>query len=344
MVKSKKKLIFLLFVILLILISGCKGKKDAKKAVEELRTGTEGIIVNFLPNNPPDVIHIDDTSNDFDIVLELKNRGAYPQPSEGGSITKPGPQGNVYLSGYDGNIISLSNNGKAEDISGLALEGKNIVNIYGGQDLLSFEGDVDTGNMNVEKIEQIFLATVCYKYETMAGASVCIDPNPYSTINEKKVCDVHDVVLSSQGAPIAITKIEEEAFGGKTQFKITIKNVGSGEVLKDDIMEKCNPKSDKKIEREDIDKVTLTEVGISNKGLVCGPFAEGNIKGGKGIIRLMNGEGSVICELPKAEYSETKSAYISPLLVRLEYGYRTTAQKKVQILKEGAGDSSSMPH
>ena len=330
-----KRLIFVLFLVLLISISGCKGKKDVKKALEEIRTGTEGIVLNFLPNAPPATIHVEKgiPPETFDVVLEVKNKGAYPQPDEG--IGGLGPLlGKVYLSGYDQNILVFTPSPPVAELTGRTLEGKSTINPNGGQDLVVFKVNVNVENLNVEKYEPILLATACYNYFTIAGPSVCIDPNPYSTVKEKKVCEVQDVTLTNQGAPIAVTKIGEEAFATKTQFKITVKNVGGGDVIKREAFEKCNPFGSDKIGREDIDKVYLYEVKISDKTLDCGPFAEGN-KGKQGYIRLINGEGFVICEL--RDYGGSKTAYTTPLRIWLSYNYINTAERKLQIKMETSG-------
>lgn len=343
MINLKKRLIFV-FLVLLILISGCKGKKDVKKALEEIRTGTEGITITFLPNTPPDKIHIDRSSTTFDVVLELKNKGAYPQPED----RRAAPQGKVFLSGFDTKIIKIEltekDREKSGDLGKMALEGKSTLNPNGGMDLLSFTGTVDFNKLNVEKYEPTLLATACYYYETIAGPSVCIDPNPYEITKEKKVCEVQDITLSNQGAPIAITKIDEEALASRTRFKITIKNVGGGDVMKEGAAKnKCDPYGGTKVEREDIDKVFLKSVKISDKSLICGPFADtqsGFRTSDGGYVRIINGEGFVICELPNTDYSNKRSAYTTPLLIHLTYGYRNIAEKKIQIKKETVGGGS----
>ncbi|MBI2654628.1 hypothetical protein HYX02_07545 [Candidatus Woesearchaeota archaeon] len=349
MINLKRRLIFVLVLVLLIAASGCKikGKGDTKKtqkSIDEIRAGTEGIVMNFLANAPPEKLHVEPgADNSFDVVLELKNKGAYPQPDEGVSGLAPG-FGKVFLSGYDTNILTFDKTDS--DLSQKALEGKSSINPNGGQDLLTFKGKINAENLNVEKYEPTLLATVCYYYFTIAGPSVCIDPNPYSTVKEKKVCTVQDTTLSDQGASIAVTKIDEEAFATKTQFRITIKNVGGGDALKADAaLEKCNPHGTQKIEREDIDKVNLMSVKAADKLLQCGPFAEGNVKGTGGLIRLINGEGFVICELSSSEYSNKISAYTTPLVIQLSYGYRSTIERKLQIKKEisALGTTSGSP-
>ncbi|MBI3035752.1 hypothetical protein HYY71_05515 [Candidatus Woesearchaeota archaeon] len=349
MINLKKRLIAALFLFLLILTAGCKltGKtgtsKDSKsaKSIEDIRVGTQGIIMSFLPNAPPERIYVEQNapteSSSFDVVLELRNKGAYPQPDE---PVKPAAEfaglGKLYLSGFDNKIIKLDKN--SIDLNPIALEGKSTINPNGGQDIIEFKASIDSSSLNVERYEPTLLATVCYAYHTVAGPSVCIDPNPYSVVKEKKVCEIKPLTFPSQGAPIAITRIDEEAFTTKTQFKITIKNVGGGDVLRrgpsEEVFAKCDPSGDKKIGREDIDKVYLQEVKISNKELQCGPYAEGLVKGLQGYVRLINGEGFVICELPKEEYTNKATAYTTPIKITLAYGYRTTAERKLQIKRE----------
>lgn len=336
--KLKKRFVFAVFLILIFLISGCGTKKDAKKSLEEIRIGTDGIVATFLPNNPPSKIVVEEgAENKFDVVMELKNKGAYPQPEE--TSGDWGFQGSLYLSGYDPKIIEFTpKEGKPDNLGDMRLEGKSTINPNGGQDILSFEGKIKSENLNVQKYEPTLLATSCYRYMTVAGPSVCIDPNPYSTVKENKVCTVHGLALSSQGAPIAITKIDEEAFSTKTQFRITIKNVGGGDALRtaEESFSKCKPSEAGMLGREDIDKVFVSSVKISDKELQCWPFIDSSLKGTQGTIRLINGEGSIICELPERDYGDSKTAYTTPLKIQLRYGYRITTERKISINREGS--------
>ena len=332
MINLRKKLILILLLFFLVPVLGCKISKEAKKSTQDIRTGTEGISMRFLPNYPPPLIHAESASNFFDATLELTNRGVYPQPD---SLEKL--DGSVYLSGFDKNIIGFTPEG-AFELGRLNLQAKSAINAQGSSDVANFKGEIRLANLNVELYEPTLLATACYKYETLAGPSVCIDPNPYSTVKEKKVCEVNGITLSSQGAPIAITKIEEEAFAQEIQFKITIKNVGIGDVIKLDSIQKCNPFGTEKLGREDIDKVYVKEITIGQQGLTCWPFSDGLTKAPSGYIRLINGEGSVICRLTKGQgqsgYQGGNTAYTTPLKIVLSYAYKNTAETKFQIKKE----------
>jgi len=345
---SCRKVLLVAVLFLLISVSACSKKRAVEKKLDDIRTGTQGIVMSFLPNAPPDKVHIEEgADNTFDVVLEIRNKGAYPQPNEGTA-----PDGFVALSGYDPNIVKVGIQ-NAEDnqpwqyLRGKALEGKSTINPNGGLDLLTFKVKIDGKALKVEKYEPTFLATACYPYKTVAGPPVCIDPNPYTTVNLKKVCQVQSVSLSNQGAPIAVTRIDEEALAGRTQFKITIKNVGGGDVIKS--LDKC---ATSKITREDIDKLSVYWVSISDKALECGPYAEGpygeSLVGGRttstsgGVVRLISGEGFIICNFQKENYKESITAFTTPIFIKLGYGYRTSIEKKIQIKKE-ISSSGTMP-
>jgi len=342
-----RKLFLVAMLFLLLSISACSKKKAVEKKLEDIRTGTQGIVMNFLPNAPPNKIHVDIDSNTFDVILEARNKGAYPQPEDVGSIQNN--FGYVFLSGYDPKIIEFKTSAGSyiNYLKPTTLEGKSTINPNGGLDILTFNGIVNVNNLKVEKYEPTLLATSCYYYETTAGPSVCIDPNPYSVTTEKKVCQVQSVSLSNQGAPIAVTRIDEEALAGRTQFKITIKNVGGGDVIKS--LDKC---ATSKITREDIDKLSVYWVSISDKALECGPYAEGpygeSLVGGRttstsgGVVRLISGEGFIICNFQKENYKESITAFTTPIFIKLGYGYRTSIEKKIQIKKE-ISSSGTMP-
>lgn len=330
-----EKTFLIIVLILLISVSGCSRKKAVEKKLEDIRTGTQGIVMNFLPNAPPDKIHVEEGDNadsTFDIILELRNKGAYPQPDDRMSA----PSGIVYLSGYDSNIIRIGDGTPYQNIDRKSLEGKSTINPNGGLDLVTFKGWVAAENLKVEKYEPTLLVTACYIYYTVAGPSVCIDPNPYS-VTQKKVCHVQSISLSNQGAPISVTRIDEEALSLKTQFKITIKNVGGGDVISVGSTTKCITAG-----REDIDKVKVEEIRVGKDPLEnCRPFIGTRTTGPSGEIRLINGEGFILCDLPKELYKDSVTAYTTPLTIKLSYYYRNTAEKKIQIKKEMSGNLPS---
>lgn len=357
MAKSKKILIFALLLLLLISVSAfscsIRKKDSGKKIIEDIRIGSEGVSVSFMPNNPPPIIHVEPNIQNVDVILEITNRGAYPQPEDAKPLS-----GKLYLSGYDKNILEFEP--AFFDLSKKALNGKSLVNPKGESDVAVFKGKIKLENLKVEKYESAFLATMCYHYTTIAGPSVCIDPDPYAgqtSAPQKKVCQIAPITLSSQGAPVAIVRIDEQPFATRTEFLITIKNVGAGEVIRNkpevtqasqpaaqtaadtDPISKCDPFGTSKLSREDIDKVFVDEVSTGQVNLLCWPFTDKSFKAEQGFVRLTNGEGSIKCELQKTDsgYPGGNTAYTTPLKIVLSYAYKTTAESKTLIKKENVG-------
>src|SRR3989338_313489 len=306
-------------LLLLILVSGCQ-TKAGKQSSKDTSTGTEGIAINFLPNNPQDkYIVSNDQEEPISIILEIRNKGSYPRENDVNELSR----GQVYISGFDDNIIHMEEAGKRLDRQ--FLEGKSSINPEGGFDMMEFKGSIYTSGIVIEKYEPTILATLCYPYATKASPSVCIDPFPFDE-KQKKVCKIGSQTLSSQGAPIAITSVDEEASSNKIQFKINLKNAGKGDIIKIDSLDRCNPIGGQSLERNDFDRIELVRADAGLSALRCGPFTEGN-----GIIRLNNGQGFIICSLDKESYQDTKSAYTTPLNLEFRYGYRTTASKPIKI-------------
>jgi hypothetical protein len=339
---DKGKLIGLtLFVLIILVISGCSGsgKTEGERLIEQIRSGNQGLSMIFLADSPPyELKTVSTEDKKFIVALEVRNLGAFPQPEDGSF----GPPGRIYLSGYDSSIISIYPKDNA-DLQKKELEGKNRINPVGGTDYIEFDGTVFAGRLDIENYDFTLLATACYGYETVAGPTVCMDPDPYSTIREKKVCEVHDLSLSDQGAPVAITSIQEEASDDRTEFRITIKNVGGGDVLttkansQGNILEKCNPLSSQKVEREDINKVYLSSIKIGDQPLTCRAFIGGNFEGNNGLVRLVNGEGAITCYILKSQYANydtSSTPFTTPLIIKLDYVYRSTAQKSIKITNE----------
>ncbi|MCH8003395.1 MAG: hypothetical protein IH934_02090 [Nanoarchaeota archaeon] len=238
---------------------------------------------------------------------------------------------------------------RSKSLSGMFLQPASEINPKGGFDSTEFEGKIKADKIIVDQYDPVILATACYPYFTKASPTVCIDPFPFEH-REEKVCEIGSVTLSSQGAPIAVTKVEQEAATGKIQFKIHIKNVGDGDVIwnkdtsediskLDGLLNRCSPLGGGILKRKDFDRVQLESIKIGNvdmfKERKCSPFADGT----DNIVKLFNGEGFVICTLNVRDLGSIQSAYTSPLNIELRYAYRSTISKQIKISKLTTIDS-----
>ncbi len=300
--------------LLVIVIFGCIQQKDDSK-IEGVITGTDGLVIEFYENYPRSNYVVSEDGEDISVIIDVSNKGTY-SPEE--------DAGRVYISGFDENIIEIEN---AKALDARYLPGVSSFNPVGGFQTVEFEnGRINADNIMTDKYETTILATVCYPYVTKAGPSVCIDPKPFDT-KQNKVCEIGSQTLTSQGAPIAVTRIDQEASTNKIQFKITIKNVGNGDVIMQESLGKCDPNGVEPLGRDDFDRLKLVTAKVGTTELRCGPFADGS----NDIIRLFNGEGFIVCSLDMPE--NIKSAYTTPLILELSYGYRSTISRQIEISK-----------
>ena len=207
------------------------------------------------------------------------------------------------------------------------LEGRNPNNPAGGMDVLDFSATILTLPPSLEEFRQRVMITSCFDYATHASTMVCIDPEPYS--NVKKSCIPQTVTPSSsgQGAPVAITTIEQRPARGKTTFVINIRHnkQGTYDELYDYFnLYKCDPASGATVKTNDKNIVYVGYVYLSEYDITmaCVPDQ---------IIRLDDsGNGQITCsvEFPPGMAS---SAYQAPLEVELWYGYSKTIYKDMII-------------
>lgn len=193
----------------------------------------------------------------------------------------------------------------------------------GDLEFFSYSGNINPNGWapGLDEVRQPLLLTNCYYYTTFAAPLVCIDPDPYSDV--RKVCNPRQLSFSgSQGAPVAITSIEQEAGPRSSTFRINIQNVGRGEVYDPGQLQKCSPYIADRVSPRDKNVVVLGDIRIGNQRLIdCTP---------KGVIRLQNGRGTITCNYPY-EYRGMQSAYETPLYIELWYGYSETEQRTLNI-------------
>lgn len=351
----KKHAILTLSLLFLLVVSSCKTKGKGEK---DFVMGKNGLVMNFVQNFPQDTYIVGDADELIQIAIDIWNKGSYPLDNDEGqkNLFK---NGIISISGYDPNIIKMEKNKANKE---LAAETFNDPNVYlppaspfnpnGGIYTSRLSGNIDKGII-VTKYEPTILATVCYPYFTLAAPNVCIDPQPFDTAQDK-VCTIGSQTLEPQGAPITITRIDQEASRGKIRFKISIENVGTGDVIwttgKEDTLEKlidrCTPnyqKADTKmLDRKDFDKVQLDEVNVAGKELwktgKCTPFTDGT----NNVIRLFDKKAFIVCTLDVDSAlegigigagSDIQSAFTTPLSIKLSYAYKSTISKKITIKK-----------
>lgn len=203
------------------------------------------------------------------------------------------------------------------------INGDNNYYPYGERTHIDFSGWVKKIPTGMTTYDPNIMVSACYLYATIANPMVCVDPTPYS--NQRKAC-IPNLVTSlggGQGAPVAITRIEQEiASGKKIFFKIFIENVGGGEIYDYYSINKCSPYNSK-VTSLDKNIVYVEDIRLSDVQLKCTPNR---------IVRLVNGRGMVTCEFDTV-WTDVVAAHETPLFIELGYAYRKDIEKRLVIKK-----------
>jgi len=207
--------------------------------------------------------------------------------------------GRITISGFDRRFVTIT----PVDIY-FSMEGRQAGFPEGGYEIVNFDAQTE-GSLDIEKEVKIpFRAIATYRYQTEAGIDICINPNIYN-FNKKTspVCEPGEVKTSGgQGAPVVVTKVVESFTPSgntmKINFIISIANKGEGNV---------------------VGSVLVNEVRLANVPISCAQDST-ELKEKE--------ESNIICS---AEISLDQGAYISPLLVRLDYDYASKVDQIMEI-------------
>ncbi|RMF06180.1 hypothetical protein D6764_02870 [Candidatus Woesearchaeota archaeon] len=328
---GKHRMKMLLFVIVVSLfVSGCASPggiiRNSQGTTDyNPHQGSQGLELRFVKDNPPLTVYdTNDAHDKFPLMIEVWNRGA--ADIDGSTL-----DGYIYLSGYDPSILP----GLAPYKRIAPLKGKSPYNSMGGYKIIDMScnsGDscaTPSAELNlpdgVSEYRPRIQATACYEYITEASATVCIDGNPYTGI-EDKPCRVGQVDgTGSQGAPVAVSSIEEIAMPGSVQFRIYVSNVGGGKVVDRNTITwppatQGAHSCPQNLGFEDLGTLTYSvTLSGSPPSTACEPSADE--------FKLVDGRGVIFCtfDVPTTE------TYVAPLNIRLEYGYMQSISQDVTI-------------
>ncbi|MBI2139008.1 hypothetical protein HYU13_05435 [Candidatus Woesearchaeota archaeon] len=325
-------------IVSLLILAGCSGSRTRDQQPRDtlFRTGTEGIVMRFSPQSTLRLFEKDEAAP-VEFILEVRNRGAFPQ---GDDLNNAKFKGAIFFGGFDKKIITLqSAEDKANDggsgllsfdfskASDKVLEGKSPFNLDGGIRLyplkMFVKEDLPAGT---SFYNPKLRAAVNYYYETIASAKLCVDPDPRSTRVKDKPCTFTESIgLSSQGAPVAVTTIQQDATSSHLLYKIYIKNVGRGRIIDraDERFLQTNP-FEQGFSFNTLDNVFIGEVKLGNVGLECRPSSSNTLK-------LIDNTGYVLCQVKKEQFRDAAETLIS---VKLEYGYTDSVETSVEVLEK----------
>ena len=341
---SKVKMI--LAFMLLVYLAACSAiptttsSKQTKNA--DVYIGFEGLSAAFAKNAPPLQIF---EEIEFPIMLRISNRGAYSIPKDNkGLLQIAGAVPTNLVSNLKLEADSKASPSAKNNEAFFEAEGKTPINAKGEEIIIVFTAKA--GNLPSTQNEQKVQvgAILCYPYKTLLSATVCIDPDYAGLRAEKKACSARDLVYpNGQGAPIAITKIEQQISPDKgdpnkvkPRFIIYLEKKGKGAPISDKdgkFLENCrNPKIEEQKSLFNVAFVTAQMPRESGKiDLECNRDPKSADKF-TGKAEFVDNKDTIRCTLSEG-ISKTRSAYAAPLKVEVAYGYTQTETAEFSIKK-----------
>lgn len=311
----------MIFLVLLLafslVISGCGTTTEKVRKLTNYIGGNDGLAIQFSKNSPPDKV-LDDKQEDFDISLDLENKGEYTiQPNE---II-------ATLSGIDREAFNLpSLNAK----NAFQLERKinqGGVVMAGGRNDLPFGLSTFTEDLAADFTTDI-VADVCYKYRTVAVAGVCLKKDTLQ-LKTTDACLIENdkVDFENSGAPIQVTQVATRK-AGKNSVKVTfmVENKGTGiTYLPGTFTDSCSA------HEMDEAKVHVSLDSPSHKlNFKCDLFDGAP----QGDVKLYDTKRQVGCTIDTGGLQET--AYEALVNIQIDYVYRNAVFKEITIQNTNA--------
>ncbi len=344
-----KKLILSILIFFSIFLLSCTisnpfGTSTKKSTDVDVYVGFQGLIAEFSKTAPPPTVF---QESSFPIFIRLRNVGAYDIKDKNG-----GKNGIISLGlekDYVKDVTIEPDPRLAFDSNTLKfdIDGKSQINAKGDEIFVNFNAKTKKLDPQSETHTSAITATLCYPYQTLAAATVCIDPDPSGTRPGKKVCQVQDITFSrGQGAPITVVKIEPQMVPDgrdiKPQFLIYVENRGAGDVVNKDSYDNICTQSESSgsdvWNRAHIQVFTTGSQG-ENQLVCCPNDVNGNCDEKEtdtnkktGILRFRDKKDFVRCTFSNG-IPRNYDAYTSPLKILIDYGYVQSISTNIIIQK-----------
>ncbi len=305
-----RKIIFVLLAVAALVIAGC-GEPDGPRT-KSFIGGNQGLEIRFLPDAPPTMVS-DQGQQDFDVYVELNNRGEYEIPV--GRVL-------VKLSGFRAELFGISSADLTKTApSNVYARVKNpdgsIIDppeSYVTFEMLSYQDAAIGAGTSFP-----FRADVCYGYETIGATELCIKEN-MNMDRAGDLCKIDETrSLSVSGAPIQITSVRQSRAGAdRTRFTFTVQNKGPGKVYRPESI--CEDAV--RIEN----RVFVSIENLPGVGVNCVGLMEGTSSAGYIIL-----SGTEAKEVSCIYTVTDRNNRIEPFNIRLAYDYKQSITSYINV-------------
>ncbi|MBI2148405.1 hypothetical protein HYU23_01895 [Candidatus Woesearchaeota archaeon] len=311
----KKVLIFIL--VLLVILTACKGGADSKKTQAGGFIGTkEGLVSTMNIDSASGGNKVLDAGvESFRILVNVQNKGEHSIPENDVMVTLDG----INLQAFQiknptqRNTIPLS---AIRREAGKVTTPAQIPIVYDANYLSDEDADRTT----------TIGANVCYKYETISRIkNLCLRKKITGAVSAT-ACKIDEVKLSeSSAAPFQVTTFSERPAGeSKVNVYIEAKNPGKGIMYDKDYLSQGKCVDSDKDRNKVYVKVELTEFKNSASLVSCS-----GLRGNEGYVNVIQNSMQLSCTIDTSSLQE--SSFETPLRVSFQYVYKDSVSTTVTI-------------
>ncbi len=324
-----KKIVLPLIFVCFVFIIGCDTNSGEGATQVELQKGSKGLTIDFLKQGVSDQIREGETVL---VPFEIRNEGFYDIRQ--GILIPAVERDIVEIESWD---YSVNMQVQSDQTLLYDLKGKSLANTKGEMQVASLILKAKSIDDTRNKVESRIVFNTCYPYATVFSDTLCIDTDPHGVSIAEKTCKARDLSSSGQGAPVAVTKVEQKILPGKTkesigiEFTIHAENKGKGIVTNHErYREICLGRS---AEKEDFNALSLERLQFSGHEYIRG--RDSDMECAPNPVRETK-KGFVIRCATKDENAISKSrlTFETPIVIELSYGYKEAVSSEIQILND----------
>ncbi|MBI2666250.1 hypothetical protein HYX13_01420 [Candidatus Woesearchaeota archaeon] len=300
-VKLSRRFFAIFFFFLFLFLLACGTEEQGSGLDYNFKQGIAELELHFLPSAPPEKLYPD---SDFKIIIEVDNQMAYDIE-----------EGKIWITGLVEDYFEVRPTEMVlQEIltEDTILHGKSLTTPGGEKVYAEFKGHANQLFLNAEEYTGTYFLKAKYRSRMEFLDTFCVNTHLYAVYDPNCVVEQRKT-YSGQGAPIAISEVEEiltPGADGKVEFRIRLQNRGGGKVERVDVVQA-------KLGGEQIDCVF--------------PEARGDYKQSMLFMENDNNanEATLICR----KSLSLEVAYQTPLFVEFAYEYQTQEQHQLRMVR-----------
>lgn len=273
-------------IALLLLLVGCGGQGVERSTAYNFKQGITEVEFRVLPNAPPEQIYPD---SDFKIIVEVDNQAAYDALDV-----------EVHIVGINDYYFLVDQMPQQVPL----LAGRSALAPAGEKTFVEFDGRSQDLFQNAEEYNTLFFVNGRYTSRMDFVDSLCINQNLYAVYDAG--CEVEArKAYAGQGAPLAVTDVEEINSREGVEFRLHLKNRGNGKAT----------------------FATLEGATLGGKDIDCEFQRSVDTK----TIQFEEGKQEAVAICKSA--ARSAQSYVTTLAVRFVYGYEVRQEQRLRLVR-----------